>query len=150
MKNKKIKLFLTSIFALSLALSVGAFALSKEPLSVSASSLVFEGEEEEETPEVISAPDTTEEVDEEDPKDEGTSNDETPADSDHAPTSDATEGEDETTPVSEETLNGDETSSTPTVTGKPSVGEIFGVLKNAFVDAWKDLVAHIKKWLKLS
>jgi len=126
MKNKKIKLFLASIFALSLALSVGAFAFSKEPLSVSASSLVFEGEEEES-------------------KDEEASNEETPAEGEQTPAS----GEGESTPASEETLEGDETS-TPTVTGKPSAKEIFGVLKNAFVDAWKDLVAHIKKWLKLS
>ena len=141
MKNKKIKLFLASIFALSLALSVGAFAFCKEPLSVSASSLVFEGEEEEETPEVISAPDATEE----ESKDEEASTEETPAEGEQTPAS----GEGESTPASEETLEGDETS-VPTVTGKPSAKEIFGVLKNAFVDAWKDLVAHIKKWLKLS
>ena len=84
--------------------------------------------------------------------------DEDPAPKDEEESSESGEADEESSPA---TIDGDETpessdappsgsgSSGIVITGKPTLREILSVLKNTLRDAWNDLVAHFKKWLKL-
>ena len=86
------------------------------------------------------------------------SEEEDPAPKGDEESSESGEADEESSPA---TIDGDETpessdapssgsgSSGIVITGKPTLREILSVLKNTLRDAWNDLVAHFKKWLKL-
>ena len=146
MKNKKIKALIASLFALSLGLSVTTTLKSKSIEPVSA--LSFEGEE-------AIDPDKEENVEE--PVSSSEEKDDTPVSSEEKPqetTEESVAPETTTTGTTEETSS-QQTSESQSqseegkATSSSSLAkDVLGVFKHALIDAWHDLVAHIKKWLK--
>ena len=126
MKSKKLKLFLSGLFALSLGLSVITFSRkANEPEIVS-----------------VEAADEDPVSSNEDPNIDSSDDQETPV----------TPSE-ETPETPEEPAEGEEESAPKDASETPSVDiSAKGILKmliQIFKDAWKDLVAHIKRWFKL-
>jgi len=131
MISKKLKVFLSAVFALSLGMSVTSVALSaKDAEPVSA--LTFEGEEEDPALDPDSG---------DDPVDSG---DDTPVEPGDDTPSEGGEGASEEGEPKEESSE----EKAPASAGVPTVKEIFGVIKATFKAAWDDLVARIKSWFK--
>ena len=130
MKNRKLKSLFGVLFALAMALSVGT-ALASARFNKPAEIVLADGEESEE-------PTETSSNDEEDVS----SNPETP-----------TSSEEETPATSEEpaeSSEGEESASdSEYIEIEVEPKDIFQILGNTFRDAIKDLIEHIKRWLKL-
>ena len=138
MKNKKTKSFLIALFAFSLALSGGSLALlNKHSQPVHAEELRLEEIDPEETSEEAPEVGSSEEDDMDTPVSSSDS-EETPIGEDSS----------SSTPTSTSTETTGEKEEAKTTASMPTWREISSVIKHTFIDAWKDLVAHIKKWFK--
>lgn len=141
MISKKLKVFLAAVFALSLGMSVTTVSL-KANKAESVAAYNFEDEDPLEEP--VSSEDPNEE-DEESPIDSGSdAKPEEVGEEDIAPEEPVAEQSEEGAPKE----SGTEEKTTSV--GAPTAKEILKALINTFKDAWADLVAHIKRWLKLN
>ena len=134
MKNKKTKFLLGTLLAFSLALSFGSFAKGKSVEPVSAESLVFD--EVEEDPNISSSP-----------EDPSAAPDDSSSSSEETPIPEPTESGEES-PASEE--SGEAKGESAPADTSSLLKDVFGAIVQAFKDAWADLVAHLKNWLKRS
>ena len=131
MKNKKLKVLIGMFFATAMALSVGTALSVSKPLRPA--EIVLAEDEEPETPtssEESETPDSSEE------EQTGAANEETPS---------ANEGA-EATATSESSEEAEEESKPEPISTK----DILKILAKTFRDAIKDLIEHIKRWLKLN
>ena len=147
MKNKKLKVLLASIFALSLGLSISSVSHKANNVQ-SVSAYSFDDEDPE-------APVSSDDEDPEAPVSSDDDNLEAPVSSEEPQGGGEVAIPEETaTPESEEgapkeTSSEEDKPSEKSTTSKfPSLREILSALKNTFRDAWNDLKSHFKKWLK--
>ena len=133
---KKIKVLIVSIFALSLGLSVTGFA-KKSTIVEPVSALSFDGEDPDEEPVSSGDPSSSEEEKEE-------TSESKPEETSEASETSATESEESAPKQTEESGSGEKTATI----GLPLIKEILKVIAKAFRDAWYDLKAHLKNWLK--
>ena len=134
MEKTFLKTILGAFIACSFALSLGSFASNKVALSTfptESSAISYSLDDEEE----VSSSTTT--TDEEEPVAVATETSTSVSEESSQKT------EDDSTEVEETIIK-------TTVEGGPTFKEILEVFKNTFKDAWQDLVAHIKRWLRLS